>query len=46
MSANKYDGQGGYQKDSSRIPEGAWLGAAVVLGTAAWLLIIGAVVGF
>lgn len=41
-----YDGIGGYEANSSRIPPGAWLGAVIVLGVAFWALLIGAVVGF
>lgn len=42
----KFDGQGGYAKDSGRIPPGAWVGAACVVGLLMWIAIIGAVVGF
>lgn len=43
---SKWDGQGAWAKDSSRIPPGAWLGAAVVIGLFVAVAFIGAAAGF
>lgn len=42
---SKYDGQGAWAKDSSKIPPGAYLGAAVVIGLFIAVAFVGAAVG-
>ncbi len=42
---SKWDGQGSWEKDSSRIPVGAWLGAFVVVGLFIAVAFVGAAVG-
>lgn len=43
---SKWDGQGAWAKDSSRIPVGAWLGAFVVVGLFFAVAFVGAAAGF
>lgn len=43
---SKWDGQGAWAKDSSKIPPGAYLGAAVVIGLFIAVAFVGAAVGF
>lgn len=43
---SKYDGVGGWAKDSSKIPASAWLGAAVVVALFIGALYLGAVAGY
>jgi len=46
IKPHKYDGMGGYQKNSSRIPVKAWLGLAVFCLVMYAVLLIGAAAGF
>ena len=43
---SRYDGQGAWAKDSSKIPPGAYLGAAVVIGLFIAVAFVGAAAGF
>lgn len=46
VKPHKHDGKGAWAKDSSRIPQVAWVGAAVVIGLFFAVAYVGAAVGF